>query len=526
MLMLQKLMATTATVAVVFALMRALGPAAAGSDESTPGAYHDLPRVSAATPFLADCNGPNFPITAAYINAESEPYIAVNPSNPDNLIVVYHEDRYPNDGANGVLAATSFDGGRTWQVPKLQDQPEFSRCAGGTESNGGNFEKASDPYVAFGPDGTAYFAAISWNHSSPEEAQFVSTSTDGGRSWGHPVAVIRASDPDVSNAARSVVAPDPTREHTAYLVWARRLSAPASEARGAVGFSRTTDGGETWSEAGEIYQTPIGMGTSANKIVVMPNGDLVNVFSELPMGTQPDRSSHPILAIHSTDGGSTWSKPITVATAAVAGIVDPRTGARVRTGSSFNDIAVDPRPDTNTMYAVWEDARFTQERTEQIAFAKSTDGGRTWADPVAVSTDQEMQNFIPSVAVNDRGDVAVAWYGFAAAKSATRALETRYWIAFSKDEGQTWSAQQPVTSRPFDLRTAPYNTGFFFGEYQGLTAAGRYFFAAMTLANGRSLDNRTDIYSCTVSPDDHMVPYDSTGTVCAAPGVQQQQGKE
>ena len=520
--MLQKLMVTTATVAVFFACTRAPGPATAGSDESTPGAYEDLPRVSAATPFLADCNGPNFPITAAYINAESEPYIAVNPRNPDNLIVVYHEDRYPNDGANGVLASISFDGGRTWQVPKLQDQPDFSRCAGGTEANGGNFEKASDPYVAFGPDGTAYFAAISWNGSGPEEAQFVSTSTDGGRTWGRPVAAIRASDPDVRNSARSTVAPDPTREHTAYLVWARQRSAPASEARGAVGFSRTTDGGETWSKAGEIYQTPIGMGTSANKIVVMPNGDLVNVFSELPRGTQSDRSSHRILVIRSTDSGSTWSKPMTVATASVADIDDPRTGARVRTGNSFTDIAVDPRPGTNTMYAVWEDARFTQERTEQIAFAKSTDGGLTWADPVAVSTDKETQNFIPSVAVNDRGDVAVAWYGFAAATSDTRELPTRYWIAFSKDQGQTWSAQQPVTSRPFDLRTAPYNTGFFLGEYQGLTGAGRSFFAAMTLTNGRSLDNRTDIYSCTVTPDDHMVPYDGTGTVCAAPGVQQQ----
>ncbi len=521
--MLPKLKTTTTLVAVIFAFMactQAPGPAASGSGASTSDEYADLSRVSAATPFLADCNGPNFPITAAYVNAESEPYITVNPRNSDNLIAVYHEDRYPNDGANGVLASTSFDGGRTWQVPKLEDQPTFSSCAGGTEANGGNFEKASDPFVAFGPDGTAYFATVSWNASGPEEAQFVSTSADGGLTWERPVAVIRANDPDERNTSRPAVTPDPAREHTAYLVWARQRSAPASEARGAVGFSRTTDGGKTWSKAGEIYQTPIGMYTSANKIVVLPSGDLVNVFSEMPIRREPGPSSHHIMVIRSTDSGLTWSKPMTVATAAVAGIVDPRTGAKVRTGDSFTKLAVDPRPGTNTLYAVWEDARFTQERTK-IAFASSSDGGRTWGDPVAVSTDPDTQEFIPSVAVNDRGDVAVAWYGFAAAQSATRALPTRYWIAFSRDQGQTWSARQPVTSRPFDLRTAPYNTGFFFGEYQGLAGAEQSFFAAMTLTNGRSLGNRTDIYSCTVSPDDHMVPHDSAGTVCAAPGVQQ-----
>jgi len=118
-------------------------------------------RVSAASPFTADCNGPDFPITATYVNAENEPYVAINPRDPDNLIAVYHVDRFPNDGANGVLAASSFDGGRTWQIPDLGDQPPFSRCAGGNESNGGDFEKSSDPWVEFGPDGTAYFAALS-----------------------------------------------------------------------------------------------------------------------------------------------------------------------------------------------------------------------------------------------------------------------------------------------------------------------------------------------------------------------------
>ena len=73
--------------------------------------------VSGPSPFSADCNGPTFPGGAAYVNAEVEPYVAVNPRNVNNLVAVYQQDRYPDDGANGVLAAVSLDGGRSWQRP-------------------------------------------------------------------------------------------------------------------------------------------------------------------------------------------------------------------------------------------------------------------------------------------------------------------------------------------------------------------------------------------------------------------------
>ncbi|MEO8747422.1 MAG: hypothetical protein ABI379_07175, partial [Rhodanobacter sp.] len=62
----------------------------------------------------------------------------------------------------------------------------------------------------------------------------------------------------------------------------------------------------------------------------------------------------------------------------------------------------------------------------------------------------------------------------------------------------------------------PFNAGLFLGEYQGLAAAGKSFVATVTLANDHNLDNRTDIYACTVTPDDHVAP----GTVCSATGMQ------
>lgn len=473
-----------------------------------------LARVSSASPFLADCNGSKFPITAAYVNAEVEPYVAVNPRDPGNLIAVYQEDRYPNDGANGVLASASFDGGKTWQVPSLQNQPAFSRCAGGNEANGGNYEKGSDPWVSFGPDGTAYFAAVAFNVSGTGTAEFVSTSTDGGRSWGRPVAAIRDDDRDITDE-RPVVTADPTHLGVAYLVWDRHRSAPPSKARSGIFFSRTTNGGKAWSRAHAIYETPVGLQTSANQIVVLPDGDLVNVFNELKQGAG---SSHPrhdrIAVIRSTDGGRTWSRPVTVAQSFVTGVADPRTGQQVRVGDSFTDIAADPRTGTNTVYAVWGDARFTQGRTQGIALAKSTDAGRTWSKPVAVSENPEIQAFVPSVAVNARGDVAVTYYSFAAGKRERQALMTRYQVSLSNDGSRTWAPPRDLTPEPFDLRTAPFNSGFFLGEYQGLAADGQFFVAVATFTNGRNLDNRTDIYACVLDPQFIRQQDSALGVVC------------
>src|SRR5438132_2520122 len=128
----------TAAIALIFAVPASAGPASVGP----------LVLASGASPF-ANCTvgGPG----TLFTNAEVEPFVAVNPTNPSNLIGVFQQDRWSNGGSHGLVTAASLDGGATW----TRSFPHFSTCAGGTAANGGNYDRSSDPWVSIGPDGRA-----------------------------------------------------------------------------------------------------------------------------------------------------------------------------------------------------------------------------------------------------------------------------------------------------------------------------------------------------------------------------------
>ncbi len=465
----------------------------------TSARTNSLARVSRTTPFAANCNGP-IQTGTVYVNGEIEPSVAVNPRNHRNQIVAYQQDRYSNGGANGVLTAVTFDTGRSWRVLPLRKQPKFSRCTGGTRANGGDFERTSDVWVSFGPTGVAYQAAVGFNDSNAETAELVARSTDGGRSWSRPTTLIRDNDPAVADERPAITA-DPTNSKYAYVVWDRDVSAPPGMRSGPTFFSRTTDRGQTWQSARTIYAPPVGEQTSGNQIVVLPGGDLVNVFNVFAVNGQSLHPRHDgIYAIRSSDKGRTWSRPTLVARSFVVGVTDPHSGQTVREGDIFTAIAADPRRGSNTLYAVWEDARFTDGQRHQIAFARSTNAGRTWSTPTRVSANLRTQAFVPAVAVDDIGNVAVTYYDLSADRATSAPLPTQYWFTRSSNGGRSWSARRQVTMRPFDLRTAPFSGGYFLGEYQGLTSAGRSFTLAATFTNDRSLVNRTDIFAITYRP--------------------------
>jgi hypothetical protein len=81
----------------------------------------------ATSPLPNPCpvQGDNPPDQINWPNTEVEPQVAVNPTDPNNVIGVFQEDRWTDGGAHGLLAAVSFNGGGSY----INDWAEFSACS-------------------------------------------------------------------------------------------------------------------------------------------------------------------------------------------------------------------------------------------------------------------------------------------------------------------------------------------------------------------------------------------------------------
>jgi BNR repeat-like domain len=508
-----------ATIAATFAVV--LNPAAATDFVTDP-----LVQVSGTSPF-DDCTADNVPVQEEFGNlfpdSEVEPWIDVNPTDEDNIAGMWQQDRWSNGGARGHGVGVSFDGGTSWEQVVL---PEVTVCSGGTtdEDHFGNYQRTTDPWVSFGPGGTLHQISLSFNDIQDAKAPFedfdgfddfdhallASKSEDGGLTWTRPEIVIRDLDANAFNDKQSITA-DPTDADNVYAVWDRLLFPNSERAsvrssfttnafRGPLWFNRSTDGGDSWEDPRQVYDPGQNDQTIASQIVVPPDGTLVNLFAEFNGENKNKLRAWTVRILRSDDEGETWSGPILVDRLQTIAITDPETGDDVRTGDIIPDAAVDPR--NGRLYAVWQDARFSDFQNDSIAFSQSLDGGDTWSDPIKVNLTPtnvpagNQQAFTASVDVAADGTIAVTYYDFRNNTEAPELL-TDYFVVHCHPTTLTacadranWGNEIRLTDEPFDMRQAPFANGFFTGDYEGLASAGNDFtpFFSQTHATDSTVD--------------------------------------
>jgi BNR repeat protein len=427
-----------------------------------------LQPISGKTPFRGGCGVPG----DEQPNAEAEPYLAASPRDPDRLVATFQQDRFDVfGGALSNLVATSRNGGRSWR--RGIQLPGLSRCTGGQD------ERASDPWVSIGAEGTTYLASLTFDYLRiPAEtglagptAQHVSRSTDGGYEFDRPVTVVDQGIYDD-----------------------RRLGLLGEQ--GPELFSRTTDGGRTWTRPRAIHNPGAGKLDDPVSISVLPDGTLLNTImvangTPVAFGRGGPTVPWDVMTQRSTDLGRTWSRPAKVATIGKPfAPEDPETGAEVRAFPvAYSDVAPD-----GTAYVAWNE--IVSERSSRILFARSIDGGESWSDPgVVVSV--PTQAFVPSIAVARDGTVGVSWDDFRRDRKGDGKLLTDVWFAHSHDGGDTWSESH--LAGPFDMLTAPTTestevAGRFVGDYQALVGLRRGFGAVFAQARPQAGHGPSDIF--------------------------------
>jgi hypothetical protein len=439
-----------------------------------------LVTVSGSAPWNSGaCQGSSGRGGVSFPNAEVEPYAAVDPGNAKHVVGIWQQDRWSNGGANGLVTAATFDGGHTWTTSFAR----FTRCSGGT------FQRASDPWVAISPNGTAYQIGYAFDEDAPNRAMLVSRSTDGGRTWETPVALQQDGDPDFIMDKETLTA-DPLDAQLAYAVWDRltgTLVVNNPQGTGPAWFARTVNGGASWEPARPIYDPGPDAQTISNQIAVLPDGTLVNLLLLITQNSSANPRA-TVAVLRSPDHGLTWSPAIPVAEAGFVGVPDPKAGRGIRTGSVVPSIAVDRS--SGAIYIVWEDARFSGMARDGIALAKSIDGGLTWSAPVRVNGAPNAPAFTPSVAVGAGGRLGVTYYDLREDTAGDRThLMTTHWLAVSSDGGATFA--ETKIAGPFDVQGAPVVDGpaYFLGDYQALPVAGTDFLPFFVAVPGSGPSN-------------------------------------
>jgi hypothetical protein len=373
-------------------------------------------------------------------DTQIEPDIAVSPLDPRIVVATFQQGRFPDGASVDPGFATSHDGGVTWRHGNL---PHL------TTAVGGRWGRATDPVVAFGTGGRVYIQTLVLSATSCDNGVAVQRSDDGGYTWTDPFIVEQDGCGGFNDKNWITVDTSPTSPHRGrlYSVWDRATTK---------GFPQllrwSDDRGEHWGPL--VHVTDGHADTIGAQPVVQLNGDLTNVYYRYAA------DGVRLVSKTSHDGGATFAGHVLIDHAQPSEPADMRTGA-------LPSVTVDPV--TGHLFAVWQDVRFRTDGLNDVAIARSVNGGRSWLLLGRVNNESarlHRDNFTPDVAARG-GRVFVTFRTRSNQNGPSMSVDERF--AQSSDDGRSFG-DELVLGPSADLRYAAESRGFFLGDYMGVAA--------------------------------------------------------
>jgi hypothetical protein len=397
----------------------------------------------------------NVDISQRHTN-ESEQAIAVNPTNPNNIVEVSNVD-FPHAG---LLEGVSFDGGQTWTTKLI-----------GSGDNLG--DACCDPSLSFDQYGNLFLTYL----FDVENTLPIALSTDGGLSF-HLIANISGiAKRNESGSERSKglfrFVDQPTITAAEGEVW---VVVNVGGPMGAFG-ARVTGLGQV----GDFSTDEVVPGTNNctyGDVAIGPSGQVMQVCTLTesgqgggklfvnvdPDGLGPAGFGDRVFVTDTHVGGFDFIPPQPDRSVdAEPGLAWDRTGG----------------PHAGRVYLVYTLEVRNEKSDTDIEVRHSDDGGATWSAPVRVNDDATTNSqFLPKISLDPTtGKIAVVWYDSRADLGTGGAGDTdgvpdddaQFWGAFSSD-GQTFSPNVQISAGTSNSQDA--HNGIDYGDYTGLSFFG------------------------------------------------------
>jgi Secretion system C-terminal sorting domain/BNR repeat-like domain len=362
-----------------------------------------------------------------------EPYLAVNPTNSQNIIAAWMGYvLYGSQFRVAIKTRASFNGGNTWSAANIL--PHFGVGFG-----------SADVSMAFSKTGLLFLSYIDYKESPDSGGIYVTRSLNGGLSWNAPTKVFDMYD--VANKRpidRPWLVVDNSNTSNAGTLYITTKPAPWINPPNRNYFKVSSDSGYTW--------TPIANVDGGSYLV----GNLIAQPLAAPATTKDGKfcaiypsyvaSQNPLPAYYfasSNNKGQTFSYATVLA--AIVAPLNPNLKLSYR--FMANPI------DSSKMIFLLPNAN---NGDADIMALHSNDAGQTWSSNIRVNDDvigNGKEQDMVWAAYNQQGNLVVTWRDRrnAGVNGFTNAGYDFYY-ATSTDNGQTFSANQKLSSQfiPFD----------------------------------------------------------------------------
>ncbi len=364
-----------------------------------------------------------------------EPSIVINPKDTQNVVAgtVLNQYHY------------SFDGGLTWTTETLKS----------------TYGVYGDPCIVADYMGNFYYMHLSnpsgngWKDDDILDRMVVQKSVDGGKTWSNG-SFYGLNPPKDQDKEWACVNPN---NNEIYATWTQfdKYGSKKPEDKSNIMFSKSSDGGITWTEALRINEYS-GNCIDSDRTTegAVP---AIGLNNEIYVAWSYDSKIYFDISV---DAGKTWLDKDMIITEQKGGWDLHIPGMGRSNGMPVTGTDLSNSKYKGTIYVNWADQRYGENNTD-IWIAKSTDRGNTWSIPIKVNQDQtQTHQFFTWMSIDPKtGHIYIVYYD----RSKYNDMRTDVVLATSIDGGNTWT-NETISEKPFGA----VPKGVFFGDYNNISA--------------------------------------------------------